>query len=261
MQNRSTEKFRANLLKLIAEGSRLAISMRYSQNKEIVAEQIEVNLGDDAGDYISKLPNFKMDYQTWYTDAKSIVRDIIPDRLRDFVSQYDRPNRKTLLPHNYTIDDYLNGLTAWEFVKTSLGFARMEQQLAILCAAEQRILHSTQDIRQMIATDLLNGGVRVARDMLRRKFTRAAAVVAGVVFEQHLIHTCYAHGVRIPKGRPSATQINNLLMGANAVDHDQYQANQDLVDLVNICSIDSAYEPLPKSVSDLIQRVSAAIKS
>jgi hypothetical protein len=41
-----------------------------------------------------KLPSFKGDYETWYSLAMQVVKQLIPDRLPDFVKQYKDKKRK-----------------------------------------------------------------------------------------------------------------------------------------------------------------------
>jgi len=49
-------------------------------------------------EFIAKLPSFKTAYQSWYSEAMAVVKQILPDRLPDFVRHYEKPkSRKGLL--------------------------------------------------------------------------------------------------------------------------------------------------------------------
>ena len=57
---------------------------------------------------IQNLPSFKDDYQPWYSEAKALVRQLLPDRLTDFTRYYEKPkSRREVTIENYTIEDYL----------------------------------------------------------------------------------------------------------------------------------------------------------
>ena len=59
----------------------------------------------------SALPSFKDEYQSWYSEAKALIRQLLPDRLSDFTRYYEKPkSRKDITYENYTIEDYLQGL-------------------------------------------------------------------------------------------------------------------------------------------------------
>ena len=67
------------------------------------------SLGDKAdASYIKAVPSFKDEYQPWYSEAKALVRQLLPDRLSDFTRYYEKPKtRKDITFENYTIEDYL----------------------------------------------------------------------------------------------------------------------------------------------------------
>jgi hypothetical protein len=60
-------------------------------------------------------------YQSWYPKAKVLVKQLLPDRLPDFVRHYEKPKpRKDIIYENYRIEDYLQGLNVtrgWEKAK------------------------------------------------------------------------------------------------------------------------------------------------
>lgn len=80
--------------------------------KECFPEKFEAAYGTKAKDIAKNLPLFK-DYQSWYSEAMVLVRQLLPDRLAGFVSHYEKPrSRKELSYESYRIGDYLQGLSA-----------------------------------------------------------------------------------------------------------------------------------------------------
>ena len=84
------EKYKKDLEKLIAKGDLLGISMRY----ECFPEEIEKALGNKSDELIKALPNFYDEYQTWYSEAKVVIKQLLPDRLSDFVRHYEKPKTR-----------------------------------------------------------------------------------------------------------------------------------------------------------------------
>lgn len=50
-----------------------------------VRRRVKENLGDEAEEFLKGLPDFGDAYQSWYSEAKALVRQVLPDRLSDFV--------------------------------------------------------------------------------------------------------------------------------------------------------------------------------
>jgi hypothetical protein len=52
-------------------------------------------------------------YQQWYTEAHSVIKQLIPDRVAEFEHLYKGDaRRREINVHNYCIQDWLNGLRA-----------------------------------------------------------------------------------------------------------------------------------------------------
>ncbi len=99
-------------------------------------------------EFLKSLPSFKGTYQLWYSEAKVLVKQLLPDRLSDFVSHYEKPKaRKGISYENYKIEDYLQDLrvtrTAGYLEETKLAgpdaaIPQFRQQLAILKSVKMR---------------------------------------------------------------------------------------------------------------------------
>ena len=89
-------------------------------------------------------PSFKETYQSWFSEAKALVRQVLPDRLSDFVRHNEKPKpRKDITFENYRIEDYLQGLNVsrgYEKVKVvgpDAAIPQFWQQMAILKTERQ----------------------------------------------------------------------------------------------------------------------------
>ncbi|MDP3895318.1 MAG: hypothetical protein Q8Q62_01440 [Mesorhizobium sp.] len=255
-------RYQEDLERLISDGELLLISMQLEQDPNGIKKQIHEMFQDKAGDLLKKLPNFSSKYQSWYSEAKALVRQIIPDRLSDFVKHYERQqNRKLLQWDNYTIEDYLQGLRRSDSVPMRAGLSRMEQQLNIVKSAQQRFMSSLFDIRQLVAADLFDSEIATARILAKNRFLRAAGAVAGVILEKHLAQVCKNHGLAISKKNASIGDLNDLLKNADVIDMPRWRANQHLADIRNISDHSKSKEPTDEQISDLIEGVDKVLKT
>ena len=101
------EKFRKDLNSLIDQGQLLLVAMQYDCDPKAVEEAY----GEDFKKLKKVLPNFKTEYQGWYSASKALIKQLLPDRLSDFTRHYEKPKpRKDITFENYRIEDYLQGL-------------------------------------------------------------------------------------------------------------------------------------------------------
>jgi hypothetical protein len=255
-------RYETDLKRLVEDGNLLLNAMVYEQHKDGFATHIESSLGEKADEYIKNLPKFTSEYQRWYSEAKNVVKQIIPDRLSDFVRHYERqPNRKVLQWDNYTIEDYLQNLRRSDTVPMSAGISRMEQQLNILKSAEQRFRSSLFDIRQLVAADLFDSEIEAARALVKSKFLRAAGAIAGVVLEKHLAQVCENHAIKVTKKNPTIADLSELLKNADVIDTPRWRANQYLADIRNLCDHNKVKEPTEEQVRDLVDGVAKVLKT
>ena len=198
MQQNLESTYKEELDRLIAQGGRLELAM----NHECYPERIETALGKKA----KKLPNFRSEYQTWYSEAKALIRQLLPDRLADFTRHYEKPKpRKDITFENYRIEDFLQGLSVTrsydqhEVAGPSAAIPHFQQQLAIVNAVSSRFESSLYDIRQLVQADLFDSELAAAAELLKRGFVRASGAVAGVVLEKHLGQVMENHSVTTRK--------------------------------------------------------------
>ena len=105
------DRFERDLDSLIKKGELLNAAIQHECFPQEFARVNRQSLGDAAEAAIQALPSFKDEYQAWYSGAKALVRQLLPDRLSDFTRYYEKPkSRKDITSANYTIEDYLDGL-------------------------------------------------------------------------------------------------------------------------------------------------------
>jgi hypothetical protein len=262
------DKYKSDLKKLVNLGNKLECSMEYECRPEEFAAAIKPQMAEKTDEFLTGLPAFGPSYQRWYSEAKALIRQLLPDRLDDFVRHYEKPkSRKEITFESYRIEDYLQGLQVtrgWEqevVVSRTAGIPHMRQQIAILKAIEARFDSSLFDIRQLVTADLFDSEIDTAAELSKHRFFRAAGAVAGVVLEKHLGQVCDNHKIKISKKNPGIGDLNELLKTASIVDIPQWRFIQHLSDIRNLCDHDKAVEPTANQVNDLVSGVSKVIKT
>jgi hypothetical protein len=240
----------------------------YAYGKEYEAAVLKSCEGDKkaAQAHLDALPKFKDSYQSWYSECIAVLKQLLPDRLEDFVRLYEKPkSRKEISYENYRIEDALQGLTITYLgeVKADAKSAltHMRQQVAILDALKNRFESSLYDIRQLVQADLLDSELEASRELLKHKFMRAAGAVAGVVLEKHLSEVCAAHGVKITKKHPGIGDLNEALKNTGVIGTPEWRFNQHLADIRNLCDHNKQKDPTADQVTDLIDGVSKVTKT
>ena len=263
------DRYKDDLDALLAKGTDLYNAMQYECHPKEFVRVVETSLGDEAKGYIESLPSFKNEYQPWYSEAKGLVRQLLPDRFADFTRYYEKPKpRKDIAYGNYTIEDYLQGVNVTRtgiVVSTVVGPAAaipcFNQQLSIVKSIRERFRSSLFDIRQLAQADLFDSELEAAKELAKNKFIRAAGAVAGVVLERHLKEVCGNHGVTIRKKNPQISDLNESLKGADVIDTPQWRFIQHLGDLRNLCAHDKKPEPTVDQVEDLLAGVAKVTKT
>jgi hypothetical protein len=219
-------------------------------------------------EFIASLEPFSIIYQSWYSEAKALIAQLLPGRLSDFVRHYEKPKpRKDITYESYRIEDYLQRLTLRRpysdetIVGPTAAIPHFEQQLAILKSIGARFESSLYDIRQLVQSDLFDSELDAAKELAKHKFIRAAGAIAGVVLERHLAQVCENHSVKVTKKNPGIADFNDALKAANVLDTPQWRFVQHLGDIRNLCDHNKSSEPTPEQVDDLVQGVAKTIKT
>src|ERR1700683_2629384 len=101
------DRYKKDLAALITRGDFLLLAMQRECSPEDFDKKVSARHKDKAEEFLRKVPSFTASYQRWYSEAKSLVKQILPDRLLDFAAYYERPRaRKNLTYETYKIEDY-----------------------------------------------------------------------------------------------------------------------------------------------------------
>ena len=255
------ERYKNDLDKLISTGNELHIAMQMDCFPKEVKKQIKDQYGEKTNKILSDIPSFREEYQTWYSETQALIKQLLPDRLSDFIRYYEKPKgRKEISFESYRIEDYLQGLnitrayTQEKVVGPEAAIPHFRQQLAILDSVKARFESSLFDIRQLVQADLFDSELEAAKELSKHKFTRAAGALAGVVLERHLGQVCENHSVKITKKNPGIADLNNALKESDVIDIVQWRFVQHLGDIRNLCDHDKKVEPTPEQVDELNRR-------
>jgi hypothetical protein len=275
------ERYENDLDSLIAKGRKLYNAIQAEscpdEFRRVLKEEVKsgqekkldgARLERVAREFIKNLPSFKGTYQEWYSEAKALIRQVLPDRLADFVRHYEKPKpRKDITFENYKIEDHLQGLTVTRgYEKTKIvgpeaAIPQFQQQLAILESAKARFQSSLFDIRQLVQGDIFDSELDAAEELAKNKFTRAAGAMAGVVLERHLAHVSENHTIKVAKKSPGISDLNNALKDASAIDVPQWRFIQHLADIRNLCDHNKKTDPTVEQVDNLVAGVRKITKT
>jgi len=265
------DRYRKDLDALLSKGDILYLAMQSECSPEQVEKDIKRVHQNQADEILKRIPSFRNTYQPWYSEAKAVIRQLLPDRLSDFVRFYEKSkSRKEITFENYTIEDYLQGLavtrtiSSWEaktVVEPSAALPKFRQQLAILGSVKARFESSLFDIRQLVQADLFDSELDAAKELAKNKFVRAAGALAGVVVERHLAQVCDNHQIKVAKKDPGISDFNDLLKQAGVISLPEWRFIQHLADIRNLCVHNRATEPTQEQVDDLIAGVAKVIKT
>jgi hypothetical protein len=261
------DRFKADLESLIERGKALQMAMQLECHGEAFRKAVKEQLKTKAEAYLKELPDFKRDYQRWYTEAHAVVKQLIPDRLNDFVRYHEKPRtRKEVSYGNYCMEDYLQNLRVTRggyevIVDSKAAIPQFDQQVAIVEAARTRFASSLLDIRQVLQADLFDSELQAAEHLAKYKFFRAAGALAGVVLERHLGQVCLDHAVTVAKKNPTIADFNEALKAADVIDLPQWRFIQHLADVRNLCDHAKKPDPTAEQVGDLLAGTTKVIKT
>jgi uncharacterized protein (UPF0332 family) len=250
-------KFKDELDKLIKEGELLRISLAI--DLKLFDEKMEKELPK------INLPNFKEEYERWYSVSMQVIKQVLPDRLSDFVKQYKDEKRKQISVSTYGISDYLIGLQITRGAETIVDgvvtFPKFEQQLNILKSAKARFESSLLDMLEILQADLFDDELDAAKELMKKGFLRGAGAVAGVVLERHLGNVCIKHNLKTGKRASTINDFNQVLKDNSVIDTPMWRFIQHLGDLRNLCDHNKGREPTKEEVNDLISGITKVIKT
>lgn len=258
-------KYKDDLKKLIIKGDELSFSLILHKKKE---KDLDCIIDKNQEKFLLM---FEDDYQNWYTESLELIKQLLPNRLNDFIDFYKNVTRNPneIDVSTYTISDYLIGLVIVREDTFIAGEAkdianRFDQQLNILKSVQNRFESSLFDIRQLLNADIFDNELDSATELLVQGFTRAAGAICGVVLEKHLKEVLINHSIDIAdkfkNKKPCINDLNTLLKSEGIIDIPTWRKVQWLGDIRNQCD-HAGTEPKPEDVKDLIEGIKKITKT
>ena len=262
------DRYERDLDALIKKGEQLVTAIQAQAVPKEFEAAVKKELGaEKTKAFLAKIIDFDSEYQPWYSEAKAVIRLLLPDRLDDFVRHYEKPkSRKSISYENYRIEDGLQGLQVTNYANEVIvgkraAIPHVRQQFEILKSVKARFRSSLFDIRQLVTADLFDSELGAANELAKKKFLRAAGAIAGVVLEKHLHQVCENHSVTVSKKDPGISHLNDLLKNQGVIDVPQWRAIQYLGDLRNLCDHPKGQEPTHEQIGELISGVTKVTKT
>ena len=257
------EKYKKDLEKLILLGDKMHLDLVYQ------ALERQRKLTKDEQEAKTKLAgSFEDRYQRWFTEAQSVLKQLLPDRLSEFEDLYKLDSkRKSIDVTSYTIQDWLMGVRSntdyrgkRNFDDFAVVIMRFRTQTEILKSVEARFESKLFEIKQLVQADIFDSELAESKELLKNGFVRGAGVIAGVVLEKHLAQTCSNHNVSTRKKHPSVSDFNDALKKMSVTDVPTWRQIQRLGDIRNLCGHNKEREPTRDEVGDLIDGVEKITK-
>lgn len=264
-------KFENDLDQLVRKGDLLDSAIRHECFGEKFKQSLLRHCDEETvRSFLKELPEFKEDYQEWYSEALALLTQTLPDRVADFESYYKYSRvRKEISSENYRIQDYLQGLQVTRgsgygktiMVDGSEAIPVFRQQLNIVKAAKATLGSNLLDLKLVLQADLFDSEIEGAKALAKAGFLRAAGAICGVVIEKHFKQVCKNRRILIRKKKPTIFDLNQALRENDVVSVPQWRFVQHLADIRNICDHDRGREPARNELDDLISGTSKVLKT
>jgi hypothetical protein len=236
-----------------------------SELEKLVGEGLELLKALTKGDSESFDNPFRVGYQQWYTRALGAIRELVPDRLAEFIRLYQIEKRKQIDMDTYGIHDFMLGFSFTRGTQTvdvkTITALRFNQQVQIVESARSRLDDILSNVHGVVQAELLDSEIEAAKELLNANHLRAAGTVAGVVLERHLAKVCGARGFTTTKKIPTISDWNDKLKEQGIFDLPTWRGLQRLNDLRNICCHPKEREPVKEEVDELIRGAEKIVKT
>jgi len=256
------EKYRKEINDLCLDGRLLKCGLKNEMKIPLTEGDLK-GLSDEIVEK-AKRTTFRYKYQKWYNASLAAIKQLLPDRVGDFVAAYRQEVKKEKTITCFGIEDYLLGLTLTAFSdNNNKAFIRnkFEIQFQIVSSLIDRLDSSLFAIRQMVEADMFDSEIEAAAMLANKGYLRGAGAICGVVLEKHLKSVAVSHGLKITKKTPTINDLNELLKNNDVIDVAQWRHIQFLGDLRNMCDHDKKPEPTKANLDDLISGVQKVLKT
>ncbi len=134
---------------------------------------------------------FSIDYHGWYNESLRLIKQLMPERLDDFVGFYSAPkNRKIINMANYTTSDCLLGYQASNYgkiiVEPIYGFTLFQQQLQIVLSLKGCFESLLHNVKEFLQAGIFDSELDSAKELHKNGFYRAAGAFVWCNFGETL---------------------------------------------------------------------------
>lgn len=208
---------------------------------------------------------FRNEYQSWYSRSLLIVKQLMPERLSEFINLYEDSKRKAIDFGNYSIADYLRGMSIRkgldEFNSHAATVMRFNQQILILESVKIRLDSIFANLQGLIQGEIFDNELEAANELWRSGHLRSAGTLAGVVLERHLLKVAGSRSLNPNKKKPTLSDWNDLLKDNGIYDIPVWRGIQRLGDIRNLCAHAKDREPTKEEVDEMIRGVEKITKT
>lgn len=128
-----------------------------------------------------------------------------------------------------------------------------QNQIGILSSCIPRLDSILTNIEGVLQSELFEGELESAKDLLSKNHIRASGALAGVTLETHLPKVCKAHSITIKKTNPTISDYNEELKSKRVIDIPTWRLIQRLGDIRNLAVHSKEREPAKDEIDDLIR--------
>lgn len=250
------EKYKEDYKKLCRGGNALLLGFLYEHKNYPDFKKLYSDLDDEKKELASKHA-FSEHYNAWYNESIRLIKQLMPERLDDFVGFYaPEKKRKTIDLSTYTISDSLLGYeisrNGLHLVGSEAGLRLFQQQLRIVASLSGCFESSLYNIKELLQADVFNSELDGAKELNKNGFYRAAGALCGVILEKHFAGVCESHSIKIKKGAPGISDYNEKFKEEGVIDNKTYLLIQRLGTIRNLCDHNKKQEPTKEDIDDLI---------
>lgn len=197
---------------------------------------------------------FSMFYHGWYNEGLRLIKQLMPERLEDFIHCYSTVKKKDM---SVTIEDYLVNASFRTSDNTVHGapmaYAKFNQQLMIILSLKNCFESSLFNIKELLQADVFDSELDGARELHKNGFYRAAGALCGVIIEKHFAGVVASHSIKMKSKAPGISDYNEKLKDEGVIENKTYLLVQRLGAIRNLCDHNKKQEPTKDDIDDLIR--------
>jgi len=219
----------------------------------------------------NKFNFFINNYEQWYSKALVVIKQLMPDRLDDFVLLYRNDKRKGITDNTYTISDAIQSISCIisksdifdldiHYGGPEKALSKLNQQLSMVAACCERLDSKLYDMKILLQSEIFDNEIETARHLLKNGHIRAAGAICGVIIESHFEKVAENHKIKMNKKAPTIADYNDTFKDV-IYDTIQWRFIQRLGDIRNLCVHKKNREPTKDEIEEFINGTDKLIKT